>query len=252
MSAVYAFSRYCDDVSDSGDSSRAAEHFNECRAMLRRAFEGDTSGHPMLPALADTAKVFSIPVEYFYDLIEGTEMDLTIKRYETFDQLYHYCYHVASVIGLFCIHIFGFKDPTAKQYAEYRGIAFQLTNILRDVKEDAGMGRIYVPQEDLRRFCVSEAEILGGEWNDRMRELLRFEGQRAEEFYSKSTPLDPLIEPRSRPALAIMTNIYHALLRKIAAKNYNVMNGKIRLSVPAKVGLAAGSWFRTAVIGARS
>jgi len=248
MSAVYAFSRYCDDVSDSGDATKATEHFRECREMLRHAFDGDTSAHPMLPALADTARKFTIPQQYFLDLITGTEMDLTVKRYETFDQLYRYCYHVASVIGFFCIHIFGFKDPAAKKFAEYRGIAFQLTNILRDVKEDADMGRIYLPQEDLRKFGVSEADVLSGVRNDAIHDLLRFQGQRAEEYYVKSTPLDALIERGSRPALAVMTNIYHGLLHKIAAEDYRVMNGKIRLSVPAKVGLAASSWFRTAVL----
>jgi len=248
MSAVYAFSRYCDDVSDSGDARLASEHFDQCRRMLADALRGVTGAHPMLPALADTAARFAIPEKYFYDLIRGTEMDLTVKRYESFDQLYHYCYHVASVVGLFCIHIFGFTDPAAMKYAEYRGIAFQLTNILRDVKEDAGMGRIYLPQEDLRRFGVSEEDVLGGNWEEPMRQLLRFEGKRAEEFYAKSGPLDALIEPRSRPALAVMTNIYRGLLRKIAAGDYNVMDGKIRLSTPAKLGLAAGSWFRTAVL----
>lgn len=248
MSAVYAFSRYCDDVSDSGDTTRAAVHFQQCRDMLKHALAGDTSGHPMLPALADTAKRFQIPAEHFLDLIEGTEMDLTVKRYETFDQLYHYCYHVASVIGLFCIHIFGYTDPAAKKYAEYRGIAFQLTNILRDVKEDANMDRIYLPKEDLQKFGVTEEQVLAGRWDDRMHDLLRFEGQRAEDYYKKSEPLGALIERGSRPSLAVMTNIYHGLLHKIAAQDYRVLNGKIRLSTPAKVGIAASSWFRTAVL----
>lgn len=249
MSAVYAFSRYCDDVSDSGDPTEARQHFEECRAMLIRALEGDAGGHPMLPALADTARKFQIPAEYFLDLIEGTEMDLSVKRYETFDGLYQYCYHVASVIGLFCIHIFGFTDPQARKFAEYRGIAFQLTNILRDVKEDAEMGRIYLPLEDLRKFDVSEADVLAARMNDRMQELLRFEGRRAQEFYTKSEPLDPLVEKRSRPALAVMTSIYRGLLRKIADTDYNVMNGKIRLSTPAKIGIASRAWFRTKVLG---
>jgi phytoene synthase len=152
---------------------------------------------------------------------------------------------VASVIGLFCIHIFGFRDPEAKKLAEYRGIAFQLTNILRDVKEDAGMGRIYLPLEDLRKFEVAEDDVLRSERSDRMHRLLAFQGDRAEEFYAKSSPLDALIEPGSRPALAVMTNIYHELLKKIAASDYNVFNGKVRLSVPAKIGIAATSWFRT-------
>lgn len=249
MSAVYAFSRYCDDVSDSGDTTSAAAHFQQCREMLTRAMAGDTSAHPMLPALADAAKRYQIPNEYFLDLIEGTEMDLTVKRYETFDQLYHYCYHVASVIGLFCIHIFGYTDPAAKKYAEYRGIAFQLTNILRDVKEDAGMGRIYLPGEDLRRFGIGEEQLLDGRWDERMHDLLQFQGKRAEEFYTKSEPLGALIERGSRPALAVMTNIYRGLLHKIEANDYRVLNGKIRLSVPAKVGIAASSWFRTSLLG---
>lgn len=245
MSAVYAFSRYCDDVSDSGDASKAAQHFEECRAMVRRAFAGDTTGHPMLPALADTQRRFAIPEQYFFDLIKGTEMDLSVKRYETFDQLYHYCYHVASVIGLFCIHIFGFTDPAAKKFAEYRGIAFQLTNILRDVKEDAGLGRVYLPREDLKRFEVAEQDVLDGKLDDRMRRLLRFQGERAGEFYRKSEPLDALIHPGSRPALAVMTKIYRGLLHKIESENYNVMNGKIRLSTPAKVRLALEAWAKT-------
>jgi phytoene synthase len=217
--------------------------------MLRRSLEGDAHGHPMLPALADTARRFQIPHQYFSDLIRGTEMDLTVTRYQTFDELYNYCYHVASVIGLFCIHIFGFTATSAKRYAEYRGVAFQLTNILRDVKEDAARGRIYLPIEDLRKFGVSEAEVLAGQWSDRMRDLLRFQGGRAEDFYAKSEPLQALIERRSRPALAVMTNIYHALLHKIAARDFNVMNGKIHLSTPAKIGLAASSWFRAVVLG---
>lgn len=251
MSAVYAFSRYCDDVSDSGDASKAVQHFEECRAMIRRAFAGDTTGHLMLPALADTQRRFAIPEQYFLDLIKGTEMDLTVKRYETFDQLYHYCYHVASVIGLFCIHIFGFTDPAAKKFAEYRGIAFQLTNILRDVKEDAGMGRVYLPQEDLKRFGVTEQDVMAGKLDERIHSLLRFQGERAEDYYRKSEPLDPLIDPKSRPALAVMTKIYRGLLHKIAAENYNVMNGKIRLSTPAKVRIALGAWARTKMGGGR-
>lgn len=249
MSAVYAFSRYCDDVSDSGDPAKAAEHFEQCREMLKRAFAGDTSAHPMLPALADTATKFQIPTDHFYELIKGTEMDLTVKRYENFDRLYNYCYHVASVIGFFCIHIFGFSDPAAKKFAEYRGIAFQLTNILRDVREDAAMGRIYLPLDDLRKHGISEADVLSSQWNEKMHDLLCAEGQRAEEFYAKSEPLDQYIDRRSRPALAVMTDIYHGLLHKIAAQDYNVMNGKIRLSAPTKVGIAAGAWFRTAVMG---
>lgn len=176
-------------------------------------------------------------------------MDLTVNRYQTFEQLYKYCYHVASVVGLFCIHIFGFVDTNAEKYAEYRGIAFQLTNILRDVKEDASIGRVYLPQEDLKRFGVAEQDLIAGKFDERMKELLKFQGDRAEYYYSKSEPLDVLVASGSRPALAVMTMIYRGLLRKIAAQNYHVMNGKIRLSRWAKVQIALSAWMETRFFG---
>src|SRR5579872_4864945 len=164
MCAVYAFMRYSDDISDEA-ALTAGKHdqMRRWREALDRAFEGDYGDSPILPAFHDTTQRYAIPKRFFYELIDGAEMDLTRTRYETFDDLYGYCYHVASVVGFVCIHIWGFAGGESTYApAEACGVAFQLTNILRDVKEDAERGRIYLPLEDLRRFDYSEEDLLRG------------------------------------------------------------------------------------------
>jgi len=171
------------------------------------------------------------------------------RQYETFADLYNYCYHVASVVGLVCIRIFGYHGPEAEPLAERCGIAFQLTNILRDVQEDAAMGRVYLPQEDLRRFGLRSAELAAGaspvSLAARFRPLLEFEGQRAREFYLSAVELLPLIDEDSRPALWVLVTIYRRLLEKIAARNYDVFSERVRLTMAEKLAvLAQGLWQR--------
>ena len=185
MCALYAYLRRADDLGDdehqSIDFRRSA--VEKLRFDLEQALGGQSSD-PILRALADTAARFHIPVEYLTAVLDGVEMDLSARRYERFEDLEEYCYRVASVVGLACIHIWGFSGPAALEPARQCGIAFQLTNILRDLKEDAVRGRIYLPREDLARFGYTEAELKHGEADDRFRKLIEFEAARAEKFYA--------------------------------------------------------------------
>jgi len=244
MCAVYAFMRYSDDVSDEAAVSKHKRcQLDRWRAALERAFEGDYGDSLILPAFHDTAAKHNIPKKFFDDLIDGVEIDLTKTRYETFEELYQYCYRVASVVGFVCIHVWGFSGGNAAYIpAEACGIGFQLTNILRDIKEDAERGRIYLPLEDLRRFDYTENDLLTCVTDSRFQALMRFECERAREFYQKALPLEPMIDPVSRPTFQIMYRIYRGLLEKIEAQDYDVFSQRARLSTPRKVGIVAQAW----------
>ncbi len=251
LCAVYAFMRRADDISDDQSLSIDSryEKLDHWMEQARAAFNGSATDDAVLLALADTQQRFKIPVELFQKLVSGTAMDLQypasssaqpVAPYRTFDELYSYCYHVASVVGLVCIHIFGFHDPKAEPLAERCGIAFQLTNILRDVKEDALMGRVYLPQEDLTRFGLSssdlsEASLSNGFRPARFRQLLEFEAQRAQEFYKSGRELLPYVDSDSRPALWVLVEIYSRLLQKIVAVDYDVFSRRVSVSAPQKV-----------------
>ncbi len=238
LCAVYAFMRYCDDISDgaaAGEDKR--EMLRKWRAQLDLALSGNLAGNSIFPAFYDSVRRFSIPGEYFHRVIDGAEMDLTIDSYRTFDDLYRYCYNVASAVGLVCLHIFGFSDQAARIHAEHCGIAFQLTNILRDLGEDARMGRIYIPGEDLERFSYTRADILGGVVDERFRALMAFEAGRARYYYSRARPLLSLIDEVSRPSLWAMMEIYFRVLRKIVRSRYDVFAGRIRLSDTEKASI---------------
>jgi phytoene synthase len=236
--AVYAFMRYCDDVSDGNatiEDKRAM--LRDWRSKLDAAFSGSQL-NPILPAFRDTVNNFSIPVEYFHWIIDGAEMDLDVFQYETFNDLSKYCFNVASAVGLVCLQIFGFRDERAKKYAEQCGMAFQLTNILRDVKEDAERGRIYLPVEDLRKFGYTEEELRRGVVDDRFRRLMRFEAERAREYYSAARNLLPLVEEASRPALWAMIEIYERILDRIVQRKFDVFRDPIHLASTVKIGIA--------------
>jgi phytoene synthase len=232
MCAIYAFMRYCDDLSDEPGASHAA--IERWRAELEEALEGRFSDHPVWPAFHHTVRRFGIPHQYFRDMIDGVAGDLQPRRFETFGELYRYCYQVASVVGLTIIHIFGFDTQSALPLAEKCGVAFQLTNILRDIREDGANGRVYLPAEDLRRFGVSEDELRTGARSERMLELMRFEARRARSYYDQSLPLLDLIHPRSRPSLWALIAIYSRLLERIERKNYDVFTRRVRLSALEK------------------
>jgi phytoene synthase len=237
--AVYAFMRYCDDISDGTDALEdKRRQLKMWRAQLDAAVQGNLEGSPILPAFRDAVQRFSIPAEYFHWIIDGAEMDLAIERYETFDDLYRYCFHVASAVGLVCLQIFGYTDERAKKLAEQCGIAFQLTNILRDIKEDAGMGRVYLPAEDLRRFRITEDDLDGGTIDARFLELMMYETKRARQYYTQARSLLPLVDADSRPALWAMMAIYEGLLKKIIRHNYDVFSHAIRLSSAEKTAIA--------------
>jgi phytoene synthase len=257
LSAVYAFMRHSDDLSDAPGLTRREreDKLTEWRNALHRVAEGEPTDDPVLLAVADAQRRFKIPIELFDRLVEGTAMDLPPQpgagiRYQTFDDLRRYCYHVASVVGLICIRIFGYRDPSAEALAEKCGLAFQLTNIIRDVKEDAGLGRVYLPQEDLERFGRTATDLDPALLNNGFdaagfRPVLEFEAKRARELYSAADELLPLIDEESRPALWVLVEIYRRLLEKIAERGYDVFGEKIRLSRREKLSvLARGFWRR--------
>ena len=260
MCAIYAFMRHSDDIADSAANPAVAlEGLRQWRAQVDAALNSEepqavpaqsgagTPGPPeleILPALADTVRRYHIPQRHFYELLDGTAMDQTTTRYEMFDDLYKYCYHVASAVGLIVLPVFGYKDEGALAPAEACGIAFQLTNILRDVKEDARLGRIYLPLEDLKRFGVSEDDIMNGHATPQFLELMKFEATRAREFYDKAEPLIEMIDTDSRGTLAVMIGIYGGILRKIEERNFAVFDERVRLSVAEKLWIVAKNWGR--------
>jgi 15-cis-phytoene synthase len=229
MCAIYAFMRYCDDLSDEPGASRA--QIDRWRSELEDALQGKFSDHPVWPAFHHTVRRFGIPHEYFREMIDGVTSDLEPRRFETFGDLYKYCYQVASVVGLTIIHIFGFDTRSALPLAEKCGVAFQLTNILRDIREDAGLGRIYLPAEDLRRFGVTEEDLRTGQRTPAFLELMRFEAVRARSYYDESAPLLDLVHPRSRSSLWALISIYSRLLERIEGTNYDVFSRRVRLSL---------------------
>jgi phytoene synthase len=237
--AVYAFMRFCDDISD-GESPN--ENKRELLARWRSQLDADQIEHvpsnSIMPAFQDTLQRFSIPKQYFHWIIDGTEMDLDVLSYETFEDLYKYCFNVASAVGLVCLQIFGYQDERAKKLAEQCGIAFQLTNILRDVKEDAERGRIYLPLEDLKKFDYSPEELQRGVLDDRFRNLINFEAARAQEYYRAARNLLPLVDKSSRPCLWAMIEIYERLLNRIIHNRFDVFSQRIRLSSREKVTVA--------------
>ena len=251
LCAVYAFMRRCDDIADDptiplGERRQKLEAWLDA---LHRAQQGQPTDDPILLALTDSQRRYSIPAGLLDELALGTAMDvedaeasaqttsapgLTIQ-YKTFEDLRLYCYRVASVVGLVCIHVFGYRDPEAEPLAERCGLAFQLTNIIRDVKEDAAMGRIYLPEEDLAKFNLEAAELLATPDPARFRPLLALEADRAREFYAAGEALIPYVAEDSQPALWVLVTIYRALLEKIAEKQYDVFTEKVALSRWTKV-----------------
>ncbi|MGH7779868.1 MAG: presqualene diphosphate synthase HpnD [Candidatus Binataceae bacterium] len=241
LHAVYAFCRFVDDVADDESIREPAILLQRWRDELDRAYAG-TPTRAISRALADAIGRFAIPRAHFDEFIAGMEMDLSRKRYATFAELRLYCYRAASVVGLMCIEVFGYSNPAAKVYAENLGIAFQLTNILRDVREDAGRGRIYLPLEDLERFGVTEDEILGGVYNDAFVRLMEFEANRAREYYDAAERTLPDEDRSTLLTAEAMRLIYGSLLRLIVSSNYRVLDRRLSLSAPRKLYLVGRAW----------
>jgi phytoene synthase len=244
--AVYAFMRFCDDISDSDESVESKrEGLRNLRAMLDDAcgaaeVSRDDMDAIIWPSFRDTLKKYSIPAQYFHWVIDGAEMDLDTGRYETFEDLYKYCFRVASAVGLVCLRIFGFRDENKKQaekLAEQCGVAFQLTNILRDVREDAERGRIYLPLEDLRRFNYTEDDLIKGVADENFRALMRFEADRARSYYGEARKLLPLVTPESRSSLWVMIEVYSRLLDRIIENGFDVFRKRVRLGRNEKIAI---------------
>jgi squalene synthase HpnC/squalene synthase HpnD len=238
LCALYAFMRLVDDESDTlGSTLNKQRGLANWRTALDAAVAGDVSGHPILPAFADTIARFEIPARYFHDLISGAEMDLTVGEYATFDRLREYCYRVAGTVGLTCLHVFGFDDPHAPDLAEKLGIAFQLTNILRDIPKDYEMGRVYLPLEDLAQFGVRPESLARGPLTPEIQRLLEFETARAWNYYREGVELIPFVHADARAALWALARIYSSLLRRIETRGYDVFSERVRLSAPEKTGI---------------
>ncbi len=239
---VYAFCRTTDDIVDEGrDGRNKYVLLRKWRMELGRALRGSSS-YPLLNQLRATADVFHIPVEHFYELIRGMEMDLTKTRYRTFGELQEYCYLVASSVGLMCRKIFGYKNESTRDYAINLGIALQLTNILRDLKDDASRGRIYLPLEDLERFGYSEEDLLENRYTPQFVELMQFECQRASRYFDLARAALNDEDKRFFFAARIMWSIYAHTLNRIAASNYNVFDRRISISKFLKLLITFRYW----------
>ncbi len=258
--ALYAFMRLIDDVSDVGvDLAAKQRGLGKWRAALDQAITGQEQivggsaavaqptslpgAAEVLPALADTIQRYKMPPRYLHDLICGAEMDLTIQSYPSFERLKEYCYRVAGTVGLTCTHIFGFRDARALGLAEKLGLAFQLTNILRDVREDFSVGRVYLPDEDLARYGVAREDLGRGEATLGVRELLRFEADRAWACYEEGSELLSMIDEDSRSTLWLLVHTYSALLARIESVEFAVFGERVRLSKSEKMLLIAKARF---------
>lgn len=252
--AVYAFMRHADDLSDDESISitERRERMADWLDAWHRAAIGEATSDPVFVALSDAKIKFAIPGQLLDDLVRGVTMDLHrdteindgYDTYATFEELYRYCYLVASVVGLVCIRIFGYSDLRAEKLAEETGIAFQLTNILRDVREDLERGRVYLPLEDMERYSVSienMVELAKGSRHLTLnsRELLETEAKRAERYYQSGKALLPLISADARPALWVLISIYKCLLTKIEDRNYEVFRERVQVSTAKKLWILA-------------
>ncbi len=262
LCAVYAFMRRCDDIADDSTLSlvERRQKLQNWLAALHDAQQGQPTDDAILLAITDAQRRYTIPAGLLDELAEGTAMDVEpagsgespaaasapglAVRYNTFEDLRKYCYRVASVVGLVCIHIFGYRDPDAEALAERCGLAFQLTNIIRDVKEDAGMARVYLPEEDLARFGLTVSDLLHSPDPARLRPLLAFEAERARECYTAGDELIPYVSEDSQPALWVLVNIYRRLLGKIAEKQYDVFTAKVALSRWEKLSILTKGFLR--------
>ena len=244
MCALYAFLRQTDDLADADvPVAEKAEALDLWRLGLDLALEGRPGVWPGWLALADTVARHRVPSRYLHDVLDGVTMDLSPSAFSTFDDLYLYCYRVASAVGLSCLHIWGFESEAGKAegLAESCGIALQLTNIIRDIREDAKLGRIYIPADELARFGVEPEELAATRPTDRVRLLLEFQSARAYDYYRRAEPLVSLVDPVGRPVLLAISGIYRALLDEIVRRDYDVFASRVTLPTWRKLAITVRS-----------
>ena len=240
--AAYAFCRLCDDIADEEmPLEEKRRRFAETREMLRGSGTGGADS-PVFVALGGASAEFGIPIGLFEEVIEGVEMDLVKSRFDTFDELREYCYKVASVVGLICIEVFGYDDPDAREYAVDMGLAMQLTNILRDVREDAERGRIYLPLDEMAACGYTEDELFAGVVNEPFRDLMRLQARRARGYFESSQKLMPLLAPRSRACPSVLHALYSRVLDRIERADYDVFAERVGLPRTEKLYLMAKLW----------
>jgi phytoene synthase len=229
--AVYCFCRLCDDAVDEPSllAEEKQKRLTDIRHSLNNLKEA-ASQQPLFAALSDTISKYNIPLDYFQEIVNGVEMDLTTHRYATFEQLRVYCYRVASAIGLICVEIYGYKEQVVREYAVDLGIAMQLTNIIRDVQEDMERNRIYIPLEEFQRFGYSEEALAKGTVDEAFRNLMRFQAERARNYFQSGLRLLPHLSPRSRTSPALLAAIYQKILKRIETRGFNVFEGRASLS----------------------
>ena len=252
--ALYGFCRHCDNLIDVPRQRTNAEILREIQFVaeeLQIAYDTGESEHPVIRAFILVAKSYGIPMAYPLDLLKGVAMDVQRTRYKTFDDLSLFCYRVAAVVGLMMTHVLGYKDDLAFDYAKQLGIAMQLTNILRDIKEDKDMGRIYLPQTNLVQFGVSERDILEEKMTPRLKALIKFQVERADRYYTEAIPGISLLNTDSQYAIYSAAKIYRGILRKIEARDYNPFLGRVFVPSIQKFGILLHEGLRTKVLSAQ-
>lgn len=228
--AIYAICRIGDEAVDNADNNTKSEGLSLIKEDIDSVYNNTLPKNCLLLAFKQSVDKYKIPKEYFDALIDGMYMDLSKTRYENFEELYSYCYKVSSVVGLVMLKIFQEEQET-QEHAVNLGIAMQLTNILRDVKEDFLRGRIYLPQEEMRKFAVSESDISSGKINENFKQFLMFQIYRAREYYSKSSPGIKMIRnPRSRLVISVMKNLYRAILDSMERNNYDIFSKRAQVN----------------------
>jgi phytoene synthase len=251
--ALYNFCRYVDNLIDNPRERSIAELKNEVecfRNELLLAYQKGESEHPIIKPYIFIAKRYGIPMEYPLDLLKGVLMDIEIARYDSFEELYLFCYRVAGVVGLMMTYVLGYNDDKAFEYAEQLGIAMQLTNILRDIKEDKDMQRIYLPLQELQQFKLSESDIIEERYNGHLKHFMRFQTKRAHDYYEMAAPGIPMLNAESRYAISSASKIYRGILHKIEARDYNPFKGRVYVPFMKKMGILSWELFRTRLLDA--
>lgn len=247
--AAYAFSGHVDDIADElTDRAEQERQLAEARDRLRACYAGQREG-PLFTALGDAIDRFGIPASYFEELVNGVEMDFTINRYATWDELHRYCYRVASMVGLICTSVFGTRShPEAERFAVDLGVALQIVNIMRDVREDAERGRVYFPKDELAACGLTPEDILACRYDERFVALMRRQGQRAHAYFASGRRLLGLLDLRSRMCVNVLQGVYAEILKRIEARRYDVLSERVALSGREKIAAIAHSWAGAALV----